>query len=475
MQFKKSALAFVLLFAVVLGFAACSEDTTIDILDVVPDINAGNDSTEEPSEIDPPPAEGQTAMPIVSQVFNSNQKTVAILGTCEENATVTASIVGGSKATVKANGKVFAIEINVGTRLEAHIQLTATAPDKTESDPKLVVSGYNPTNDGNLVYPTVLADGATLFLSSSLTILGDDAIRTNTAAQTFTNRINMYVNTLNNLGETELIYVLMPSKASGMQDALPEGTEVTEGITLYDQAVNAIKASDATLIDMKEVIANTELEYPLYYRTHSAWSEYGSYLTYVTLMNYIAEKYPDAAPKALDQFEIKEVKDALGGDLAYHFGFDTSVITETVYDFVPKFDLAIGDKAPAELELEETWLINQVKQYIGDNDYRPYNKYFASKLVYNDPKDICVDSSFGFYTDRANLPTAFIYRDDASFGAVDMLAERFNNCLFESAGSYNVVAGKAADYAAEGKKNVDYIIVMVSEENLPKLIPNNND
>ena len=64
-------------------------------------------------------------------------------------------------------------------------------------------------------------------------------------------------------------------------------------------------------------------------------------------------------------------------------------------------------------------------------------------------------------------------RDEATFGAVDMLAERFNNCLFEAAGAFNVNASKASDYAAEGKNNVDYIIVMVSEENLPTLIPDN--
>ncbi len=475
MRIKKSALALILLFAVIASFAACSDDTTVDILDAVPELGVSKDVSEEQSEPDPLPKEGQTAMPVVSQIFNSNQTTVAILGTCEEGATVTASIVGGSKSSVTANGKVFVIELDVGTRLDANIQLTATAPDKTESDPKVVVKGYNATADGNLVYPTVLADKATLFLESSLAILGEDAVRANTAADAFTTKIEGYINTLKTMGETELIYVLMPSKASGMKDMLPEGTEVTEGTTLYDQAVAAINASGATLIDMKAVIAEAELEdYPLYYRTYSAWSEYGAYLTYVTLMNHIAEKYPDAAPKGLDQFDIKEVKDALGGDLAYHFGLNRELLNETVYDFVPKFDLAIGNSAPEELELEKTWLINDIKQYVAEDDYTFYNKYFANKLIHTDPAVTRVDDTFGFYTGRENLPTAFFYRDDATFAAVDMLAERFNNCLFETAGTYNVNASKASDYAVEGKNNVDYIIVMVSEENLPTLIPNND-
>lgn len=472
-NFRK-ALALLLVVSALVCLAACGEDTSVDILDDVPDIGASKDESNVVSEEDPLPAEGQTAMPVAVQVFNSTQTTVAILGTCEEGATVTASIVGGSKSTVNANGKIFALEIDVGTRAEAHIQLTATAPDKTESDPKVVVGGYNAIAEGNLVHPTVLADKVTLFLQASLDVLSEDAVRTNTAIDTFTSRIDMYVSSLNSLGETELIYVLMPSRASGMADSLPEGTDVADGVTLYDQAVAAINASGATLIDVKAALADKELEdIPLYYRTHSAWSEYGAYLAYCELMNYIAEKYPAAAPRGLDEFEVKEVKDALGGNLAYHFGFDCSLVRETVYDLVPKFDLAIGDSVPEKVEVEKTYLINSIKQYLGEDDYKFYDEYFAGKQIYNDPAYTAVDTSFGFYTGRDELPTALIYRDEATYGAVDMLAERFNNCLFEDAGKYTVNASKAASYAAGDKSNVDYVIIMISEDNLEALIANN--
>lgn len=472
-NFRK-ALALLLVFAALICLTACGEDTTPDILDDVPDLGASKDDIASSSEEDPAPAEGQTAMPVAVQVFNSTQTTVAILGTCEEGATVTASIVGGSKATVNANGKIFALEIDVGTRSEAHIQLTATAPDKTESDPKVVVGGYNAIAEGNLVYPTVLADEVTLFLKSSLEVLSEDAVRTNTAIDTFTDKIDVYVDTLAKLGDTELIYVLMPSKVSGMSDKLPEGTDVTDGVTLYDQAVAAINASGATLIDVKAALADKELEdIPLYYRTHSAWSEYGAYLAYCELMNYIAEKYPAAAPRSLDEFELKTVEDALGGDLAYHFGLNAELVRETVYDLVPKFDVAIGDSIPENIEVEKKLLISNIKQYVAEDDYKFYDSYFASKQIYQDPNYTLVDDTFGFYTGRDELPTAFIYRDEATYGAIDMLAERFNNCMFEKAGVYTVNTSKASKYAAEGKTNVDYIIVMISEDNLASLIANN--
>ena len=56
---------------------------------------------------------------------------------------------------------------------------------------------------------------------------------------------------------------------------------------------------------------------------------------------------------------------------------------------------------------------------------------------------------------------------------IDMLAERFNNSMFETAGKLNFKYDAAADYAAEGKENVDYVIVLVSEDSLPKFVTAN--
>jgi len=473
MHITKRFLVLMLALVMALGLASCANgDSALDILESVPDLETSKEVSQEVSEPDPEPAEGQTAMPVITQTFNNSQKTVIIAGTCEEGATVSASFVGGEVSTVKASGKVFALEVNVEERQEAHIQVTATAEGKTESEPKLVIAGYHPTAEGNLVYPTVLADGVTLFSSASIDVLSESNVVANTTIDTLINRVKVNLNSLKKF-DTELIYVMLPNKASVMSDALPADAGVSESITLYTQVKNALTAADATVIDMRDVFAEADTsKYPLYYRTHSAWSEYGAYLTYQTVMNHIAEKFPEAAPRAIEDFDVKEVKDALGGDLVYHFGLDSKVFTETVYDFVPKFDLKLGDKIPEELAEDYTdkYLISDIKQYLGDNDYRYYNEYFVGKQLGIDPSVTRGDEAFGFFTDRAELPTALIYRDEYSFPMIDMLAERFNNSMFESAGKLNFKFDAAVDYAAEGKDNVDYILVFVSEDSLPKFI-----
>lgn len=476
MQIIKKLLVMALALTMALSFAACSGGgSSLDILESVPDLDVSKDVVEEQSEADPKPAEGQTAMPIIAQVYNSNQTTVVIAGTCEKDAEVSASFVGGGIATVKANGTVFALELEVGDKQEAHIQVTATAPDKAVSEPKLVVSGYHPTAEGNLVHPTVLANGVVLFPTSSISVLSEDAVVSNSTTDKLINRVKSNLATIKKTN-TELIYVMIPSKASSMSDALPEGTDVSETIGVYQQVKDALSKTDATLIDMAEIFAEADTsKYPLYYRTHGTWSEYGAYLTYQTLMSYIAEKYPEAAPRAMEEFDVKEVKDALGGDLVYHFGLDINLFTETVYDFVPKFNTAIGDSIPEELaeDFENKLLINAVQQYLGEGDYRFFNEYFVNTKLDADKTLTRGDQSFGFFTGRSELPTALIYRDEYSIPMIDMLAERFNNVLFETSGKLNFKYDTAADYAAEGAKNVDYIIVLLSEDSLPTFIAAN--
>lgn len=473
----KKVLVILLALVTLFSFVACGGGSNaLDILESVPDLEVSKDVVVESSKPDPEPAEGQTRMPVVLQMYNKTQNVVVLAGTCEEGATVKAAYVGGEVSEVTARGTYFALEVNVGDKALVSLQVTATAPDKTESEPKVIECGYEATAADSVDYPTVLGNGINLFLDASIANLSESAVVPNTIIKKLVSNINTkYVTNLDKTG-TELLYVMVPSKGSYDKESLPAGTDVSDNVTLYSQVKNALEGTDANLIDMRDIFAEADTsKYPLYYNTHSTMSEYAAYLTYAAIMNFVAEKYPDAAPKAMDEFDIKEVKNAIGGDLAYHYGLDVETFTETVYDFVPKFDTAMGDKIPEELaeELTNPILINAVRQYMAENDYRFANEYFVGKSEIPDTSAARGDESFGFFTDRANLPTALIYRDDYSIPMVDMLAERFNNSLFESAGKLNFTATAAANYAAADEGNVNYIIVIVSEDNLPRFLESN--
>ncbi len=473
MRIKK--IAVLLLAALMLTtLVACGEEGGLTRLESIPEIETSKaDSSEEVVE-DPEPAEGQTAMPKVIQCYNINQTEVLIAGTCEENATIAVKAVGGGEASVTANGTTYAITVDVGELASTNVQITATAEGKTASETRLITAGYDASEAGNTVNPTLLFDKCELFLQKTLDAASSSAIRTNTALDAFKTQVNSYVNTIKNKKyDTELIYVLAPSKYSLYPElAGVESVEELNKVTLFTQAKKTLESSDATVIDLTEALKGATEDYPLYYRTHSAWSEYAAFVGYTEVMNYIAQKYPAAAPRPLTEFDVKEAE-AIGGDLTSYLGLDSALFKESVIDLVPKFDIKIGDKLEAaDGEEVKKYLISDIQQYIDseNGNYLPCNKYFASKEV-TPITNTYADSEFGFYTGRADLPTALIYRDDYSIPMVDMLAERFNNSAFMTSGVFNVNVGKGTAYAAEDKGNVDYIIVFVSEESLSTLIP----
>ncbi len=520
MRTTKRIIALLLCLFTVASLAACVSQSTTDFLDKVPEFSTDVESEVE-SVADPEPSEGQTRMPVVNSVFNTSAHTVAISGTCESGATVKATLATGGSSTVTAKGESFVLELTLGDRSEYMVSLTATAEGKTESMARELTAKPNLNTSGNLVYPTVLADKFVLFSEDSINALSEENIRNNGVAEDFASECQTVLNTLKNAGSTELIYVMAPSRARVLADSLPEGVEAG-AVSLYTQTVKVLKDAGVTVIDLSDAFAAAK-DYPLFYDTHSGWSDYAAFVAYTELMSYIAqnEKFAAAAPAGKDGFDIKTVEGALLGDLAYHFGLDINAFSETVYDFVPKADLNIGDtwadneEAPAETpessEEESTEAsseeasseessgeasseesseesseaegdkipadiadglikISDVKLNLADNDYRFYDSYFYSKLYDVDPDDVLCDSKFGFFTNRKELPSALIYRSADCAPITDMLAERFNNSLFWNVDNYNVVATAGSAYAGTtGNKNVDYIIVLITEDELTKL------
>lgn len=502
MRTMRKILALLLALFMAASFAACVGDVDTDPLDEsVIDLNKSDVESEDVSVKDPEPAEGQTAMPVVKSVFNNSATSVVISGTCEENAVITSTGVGLSTTEVNAKGTDYVIEIDLGINATATVRLTATAEGKTESDIREVRVEDAQGLQGNLVAPVVLADKFVFFSEESLGVLSNQSV-----SYTKTDALITQIKGINTGdGDTELIYVLAPSRAKVLADKLPaELQEEISTVSLYKQTVKALSDAGVTVIDLEEAFAEAD-DYPLFYDTHGGWSDYAAFIAYTEIMNYISEKFPDAAPHGMDQFDVNTVEDALLGDLAYNYGLDINLFNETVYDFVPKFDLDMGkeyavntQKAPGEdselvdeessaeeLEeevsseldsefLEKFSLISDIKVNLYDNDFRFYNSEFADE--YYDENDVVVpttnDSELCFATNREELylPSALIYRASDTAPIIPMLAERFRNSMFYRANSYSVNGTYASSLAGTpDNSNVDYIIVLLTEEEIASI------
>ncbi len=548
MHTTRKILALLLVLCTALSFAACVGEAGDPLDDISHDKlggdqsgDASDETTEDVSgdESDDVTPDGQTAKPVITAVINKDVDTVIVCGTCEENARISASGFGlENSASVNAKGTSFALSLEL-VNSSATIEISAVAEGKEESaSVKQVVSKIQ-GEAGLLTHPIVVSDRFVLFDENALALLSDTSVNLGKQEALTTSIKGLNLGS----GDTEIIYVLAPSRESMMADALPEGYEYDN--KLLEQTIKAIHDVDKDnvhFIDLGEAFANAK-DYPLFYDTYSGWTDYAAYIAYYEIMSYIAEKFPDAAPRGLEDFDVNEVEAYLG-DLAGYLGIDREMFTETVYDFVPKFDLDIGkeyavntqtppvveeseynddeelysgfseeveesvevteeeisseeetsdasseeepeqepenseeSEEPEEIDeefLKTFSLISDIKLTIGEKDYRFYNTEFKDEFYTTDTdyNPVLSDSEFAFGTNRKDLylPSALIYRSDNTTPIVPMLAERFRNSVFNASGTFSIQGTKAKDYAGTpGNTNVDYVIVILTEEDLAQL------
>lgn len=468
------AVAMILALVCVLACVSCVPETSIDIIESIPDLglSSSEDSVEDSSVVST--EEGHTEAPVVHQNFNLEKSKVILAGSCEEDAVIEVVGTGKVSASTVADGEKYIVEVDLGTNNNSILEVYATAEGKEKSAATTLTVTQNAVAENRVdSYATVVGKGFNLFFEKTFNDYKGANLMTKTIYQKLVDDVNSRVANLSSRGDVELVYVLVPNEVSVYPELLPEDVVRETNNTRFSQVKDALLESNASVIDLTDALVAAkglegEENYPLYYDSYSQWSEYGAYVAYTEIMNYVAQKFPAAAPRALSEFDIKEV-DALGGDLAYFLGLDREFFGEKVIDLVPKFDTNIGDIKGDE---EETFLISDLKQYGSDVDYRIYNSYYRSKLDTVDPEVVSADGKVYFRTGRSELPSAVIYRDEAIIPMIDFFAERFNNVLIDSVGNYSVNMTNVEKFAGtEGNSTVDYVFVVISESNLGNIVP----
>ncbi|MBQ1206729.1 MAG: hypothetical protein IIX67_05920 [Clostridia bacterium] len=430
--------------------------------------NSNKESDEEVSVDDK-----TTAVPTVAGVVNIEPTKVAVYGTCEENATIT--VEGGIEtAQTKAHGSYYVIEVDIHNR-DTLLRITAKSDDKENASPeKEIIARKDATADtlldGNsvsigldsrLYFDKFVEDasGKNLYTASQLS-----AIR-----EYVSDTVTSYYNDRAGSQAVELIYVLVPNSstldlANGTA-VFPEGVLSETNSTIYSQVLETLGQTRATVVDLlsvfKEASADSEAiaKYGNIYReTDSALSDYGAYLAYAEIMNVVAQRFPDAAPKTLDDFTWTP-KQIMGGNLVKYRGLDQSVINENSIIATPNFSLDYGTNGAGSSK------ISALNKFV-DKAEGDYN-YFT---------DINTDDGLNGIAERwliddttrtdVDLPSALIYRDYSSLAFSDILSERFGKVLLGKSGELAINLSATAQYAEGDDKVVDYIIVIVSEENL---------
>jgi len=454
-----SALAMVLTSCVPWDIDAGIDNSIIEI-------SKETKSVAESVEVSIPTDPGETEAPSIKDVKNIAPDVVVIGGTCEEGAVVT---IKGGKKTVTVNSKngYFIAEVTLANDTRTVLEAIAEVEGKMESKPRTFTATFNASVERRTGgYNVSVGKDSQLYFDYNLEDYTGENLLTQSELRNICNFVNDKVNNLEARAQgqnSDLIYVLVPDFTTIYPDCLPDEATNETSLTRYKQVSDALKQTSAIVIDMYDIFMENK-DKPLYRTTDSRLTEYGSYLVYQEICSKLAINFPAAAPRSLDEFDVKEIENVIAGNLFKRLGLSREYYTETIPDLVPKFDLKIGYDKESSFN---TVNISDIRKYAAEKDYTPYE--LSASEAASDNKPVTINDRFIIRTGREELPSALIYRDDMTFSMIDILAERFNNALFAKSGDYTINLTDASRHYSEGKALVDYIIVILSEGNIQKV------
>ena len=410
--------------------------------------------------------EGYTETPVVEDIKNITPDTVVIAGTCEDNATVT---IGGGKndVTVKSRNGYFVTEVILTNTTVTLLEATAEVDGKEPSEPLSFTASYNATAEKRIDgYGVSIGPDSLLYFDTFLDNYTGENLLTQTQLRNFKRSVNDRIINIENRAsgqDVRLLYVLIPDVTSIYPEVFPADIEKKSNTTRYKQISDALSQTGAGVIDMYDILkdAKENGEYEIFRKNDSHLTEYGGYLVYEQIALSLSANFPEAAPRGLEEFTTKKVE-TIGGDLVSYLGINKQHYTEEVINLVPDFALNIGLQEDSGFSTVNIGDIKKYKSVKEPYDFSIYNKGEENAVGIRDRVII--------RTDREELPSALIYRDDSLFMSMDIIAERFNNAMIGSIGDYTINLTDASRHYSQGKRLVDYIVVIVSESNIESIM-----
>lgn len=251
------------------------------------------------------------------------------------------------------------------------------------------------------------------------------------------------VETLKTVGDgCELIAVLVPSAMTVYPELVPAEAAVPgEGQSRFDQMATVLTEAGVKVIDVRKTFAEHKNDsLPLYYRYDSHWADYGSYLAYVELFDYISDRYPAAVPRTFDEFTWNWGY-YTGGDMPYYFDIDYGgTIYEYTYLRKMNFDVIPAVKALQRYKKSDSLA------------YAAYGDEVVSGKTYT--------------TNRSDLPDLYVYRNSYGAGIYDLILERSDKITFHPTFSYTY------NIAQIKKTEPDYVVYIMSEWDFGNIINN---
>lgn len=368
----------------------------------------------------------------------------AVIGKCADGATVTGSAYGKTETCESYNGW-FSLRLPCnGSTVSITLSQTVNGIQVGEE----IKYNAAPATPYRGAWPLISGKNYQFFLEKMIDDYNGSTVNGANVYSELTNRIKGRLDQLRSYNpDAEIIYLIAPSAMSVYSELLPNEYKSTAADqTNLDLVIDAINASGATAIDLKEVFAehkNDEL--PLYYKLDSHWADYGAYIAYDALFDHISKKFPDAAPRAVDEFNWNG-NYYEGGDIAYY--------------------LSKSEATAPEMQ-------KKIREYAYYRTFKdtgvPYS--ITSVPRYRSATMLCYDVNAmtperKIVTGRSNLPSCIVMRDSYSTQIYDLIAERMDTTHFLAMWDYGWNTRRIS------QEKPDYMIYVISEWNINELIKN---
>ncbi len=366
----------------------------------------------------------------------------AVIGKCADGATVTGTADGKTETCQSYNGW-FSLRLPCnGSTVSITLSQTVNGTPVGEE------LKYNaaPSKPYGGAWPLIAGKDYQFFLQKMIDDYNGSTVNSANVYSNLTNTLKDRLAQLRQYNpDAEIIYLIAPSAMTVYSDLLPDEYKSTAAAsTNLDKVVDAINASGATAIDLKEIFAqhkNDEL--PLYYKLDSHWADYGAYIAYEALFDHISQKFPDAAPREVDEFNWKGDYYE-GGDIAYYLSKSESTAPEM------------------QKKLREFAFFRTFKDSSVPSSITSIPRYRSETMLCYDVNAITPARVIS--TGRSNLPSCIVMRDSYSTQIYDLIAERMDTTHYLDMWDY------AWNTRRISQEKPDYMIYVISEWNINELI-----
>ena len=367
-----------------------------------------------------------------------------VYGECKVGAVVSATVSDAETVySVQSEGGCFALRI-WAPRINTRLYLTESYDgvqigDIHVWDGRVITSSY----DEDDTWMVMIGRGNQGFYRKMVPDFEHTNLLTDDQCKKITEKFRGRVEKLAEIGDgCEIICLLAPASMTIYPELAPETVTKGEGDSRYDQVKRIMTDAGAKVIDLRDAFtAHKNDALPLYYDYDSHWTEYGAYIAYVQLYDYISDRYPAATPRQFSEFNW-DWDYYTRGDMPWYFDVDQGGL---VYEHTFKRNM--------NFELPDC---------LKDKTNRYKLKNSVSYPAYMDE----ISASGTYRTGNPELPDIYVFRNSYGAAIWDLLIERSNKTVFNTMFSYtfNLAQIKQAD--------PDYLIYVMTEWELNNIYDN---